>query len=83
MRHSGLRISDVTTLATSSLDGRRLRLHQAKTGQPVSILLPKSVADGLRSVKHDNPQHFFWSGTSKVQAAVPVWRKRLSTVFKD
>jgi hypothetical protein len=83
MRHSGLRISDVTTLATSSLDGRRLRLHQAKTGQPVSILLPKSVADGLRPVKHDNPQHFFWSGTSKVQAAVSVWRKRLSTVFKD
>jgi integrase len=83
MRHSGLRISDVTTLATSSLDGRRLSLHQAKTGQPVSILLAKPVADGLRRVEHHNPQYFFWSGTSKVQAAVSVWRKRLSTVFTD
>jgi integrase/recombinase XerD len=83
MRHSGLRISDVTTLATSSLEGRRIRLHQAKTGQPVSILLPEFVAHDLRRVQHKEPKYFFWSGTSKVQAAVSVWRKRLATVFTD
>jgi site-specific recombinase XerD len=83
MRHSGLRISDTTTLATSSLQGRRLRLYQTKTGQPVSILLPQFVADKLRRLPHKNPQYFFWSGTSKVQAAVSVWRKRLSDVFGE
>ena len=81
MRHSGLRISDVTTLAVSSLSGRRLQLHQAKTGQPVSLLLPEDVANHLRSVTRKNPRYFFWTGTSKVPAAVSVWRKRLATVF--
>ena len=84
MRYSGLRISDVTTLAVSSLEGRRLRLHQAKTGQPVSILLPQTVVDALRAaLPRKNPTYFFWSGTSKVQAAVSVWRKRLADVFFD
>lgn len=72
MRYSGLRISDVTTLAVNSLEGRRLRLHQAKTGQPVSILLPQSVVNGLRALPRKNPAYFFWSGHSKVQAAASV-----------
>ena len=32
MRYSGLRISDVATLAVDSLKGNRLKLYQAKTG---------------------------------------------------
>lgn len=48
----------------------------------MSILFRKPVADGLRLVEHHNP-HYFWPGTSKVQAAVSVWRKRLSTLFTD
>jgi integrase/recombinase XerD len=83
MRYSGLRISDVTTLAVASLHGRRLSLHQAKTGQPVTILLPQVVVKALQAVPLKNPAYFFWSGTSKVQAAVSVWRKRLSKVFED
>jgi integrase/recombinase XerD len=69
MRYSGLRISDVTCLKTASLTGRRLTLHQAKTGQPVSVLLPEDVAKELRAVPHKNPEYFFWTGTSKVPAA--------------
>jgi integrase/recombinase XerD len=83
MRHSGLRISDATTLATNSLDGRRLLLHQAKTGRPVSVLLPKFVADDLRRTPLKNSKYFFWSGHSQVQAAASVWRKRLSHVFAE
>jgi integrase/recombinase XerD len=83
MRYSGLRISDVTTLAVASLQGRRLSLHQAKTGMPVSILLPQFVVDDLRALPRKNPAYFFWSGKSKVQAAASVWRKRLADVFTD
>ena len=34
-------------------------------------------------MQHKNPQYFFWSGHSKVQAAASVWRKRISDVVKD
>jgi site-specific recombinase XerD len=64
MRYSGLRVADTTTLATSSLDGRRLRLHQAKTGQPVSILLPQKVVDQLRKLPRKNPLVRAFEGSS-------------------
>jgi len=82
MRYSGLLISDTTALACESLKGHRLQLYQAKTGEYVSVLLPAFVADALRKVVHKNPTYFFWTGTSKLPAAVSVWRKRLADVFK-
>ncbi len=82
MRFSGLRISDVATLAVDSLHGSRLKLYQAKTGEPVSVLLPAYVADALRSVKHQNPQYFFWSGRSRVSTTTGFWRERIAEVFR-
>ncbi|MGA8025055.1 MAG: tyrosine-type recombinase/integrase [Candidatus Acidiferrales bacterium] len=85
MRSSGLRISDVTKLAVDSLKGNRLSLYQAKTGEHVSIVLDKSVADALRAVVplNKNKAYFFWTGESKVPAAVSNWRKRIADVFTD
>jgi len=82
MRYSGLRISDAATLGTDSLKGNRLKLYQAKTGEPVSVLLPPHVADALRAVPHKNPRYFFWSGASKLTTTTGFWRKRLAEVFK-
>lgn len=84
LRSSGLRISDVTRLSVDSLKGNRLSLHQAKTGEHISILLDKSVADSLRSVVglNKNKSYFFWTGESKLQAAVSNWRKRIADVFE-
>jgi site-specific recombinase XerD len=82
MRFSGLRISDTTKLEVASLKGSRLSLYQAKTGEHVSVLLPDVVAANLRRVPHKHPQYFFWTGTSKLPAAISVWRRRLSDVFK-
>ncbi len=48
MRYSGLRISDVTILQRNSLVGNRMHLYTAKTGEPVSMLLPRSVVAALR-----------------------------------
>ena len=38
MLHSGLRISDIATLAVESLKGTRLRLYQQKTGEYFTCL---------------------------------------------
>lgn len=81
MRFSGLRISDVTSLKPESLQGNRLFLYQAKTGEPVSVLLPEFVAKALRSMPLVNPQYFFWSGQSKLTTKVGFWRNRISKVF--
>jgi integrase/recombinase XerD len=81
MRHSGLRISDVATLAVDSLKGSRLKLYQAKTGEPVSVLLPQDVADALRTVKHSNPSYFFWTGESRLETTTGFWRARIAEVL--
>ncbi len=75
----------MTKLAVDSLKGNRLSLYQAKTGEHVSILLDKSVADALRAVipLNKNKAYFFWTGESKVPAAVSNWRKRIADVFTD
>jgi integrase/recombinase XerD len=83
MLHSGLRISDTTTLAVASLTGNKIQLYQAKTAEHVSVPIPETVATALRSIPHKNPKYFFWSGHSKVPAAASVWRKRIADVFKD
>ena len=82
MRYSGLRISDVAALAVDSLKGNRLKLYQAKTGEPVSVLIPPNVAEALRSVQHRNPKYFFWSGASKISSITGFWRKKIAAVFK-
>jgi integrase/recombinase XerD len=83
MRYSGLRISDATTLSRESVSGRRITLYTAKTGEPVSMLLPSLVVDALNKVVSKNQKYFFWSGTSSLEAATSLWRKRVSEVFKD
>lgn len=81
MRHSGLRISDVATLAVESLKGNRLKLYQAKTGEPVSVLLPKIVADALNETPRSNPKYFFWTGESRLETVTGFWRERISDVL--
>jgi integrase/recombinase XerD len=82
MRYSGLRISDTATLAVDSLNGNRLKLYQAKTGEPVSVLIPSAVAEALLAVKHRNPKYFFWTGNSHVASVTSFWRRCLSKVFR-
>jgi integrase/recombinase XerD len=81
MRYSGLRISDVATLALARLAESKLRLHQAKTGEYVYVPLPAHVADTLRAVPTTNT-YFFWSGKSKLSSATGWWRAKIAEVFK-
>jgi site-specific recombinase XerD len=81
MRYSGLRISDTATLRKDSLFGDRLKLYQAKTGEPVSVLLPKHVGAALRALPSKG-EHFFWTGKSRVSSTAGFWRARIAKVFK-
>jgi integrase/recombinase XerD len=81
MRYAGLRISDATTLSVDSLKNDRLTLHQAKTGESVSVLLPSHVARALRDLPRKN-SYFFWTGTSKISSVSGFWRGRIAKVFK-
>jgi integrase len=82
MRCSGLRISDVARLRVSSLSGLRLTLYQAKTGEPVSVLLPKHASDALKATPKSNPEFFFWTGDSKTSTVTGFWRERIAEVFR-
>jgi integrase/recombinase XerD len=82
MRYSGLRISDTALLAVKNLAGNRLRLHQAKTGEAVTGILPDDVAETLKAAPRTNPKYFFWTGNSKVTHAAEYWRARLFKIFK-
>ncbi|MGA2810240.1 MAG: site-specific integrase [Candidatus Acidiferrum sp.] len=83
MRYAGLRISDTATLAKESLDGKRLHLYTAKTGEPVVMPLPEFVVKALASIERESSKFYFWSGESKIPGAVSLWRKRLARVFED
>ena len=49
---------DVAMLNVDSLADNRIRLHQEKTGEHVSVLIPKKVADDLRSLPRKSPRVF-------------------------
>ena len=59
-----------------------LFLYQAKTAEPVSVLLPQFVVDALQALPRANPDYFFWSGTSKPSTKVGFWRNRIAKVFR-
>jgi site-specific recombinase XerD len=80
-RYAGMRISDVSVLAVDALRHNRLKLYQAKTGQPVSILLPQDVVNELLAVKRSNQKYFFWTGQSKLTSVTGFWRARGAEVF--
>jgi site-specific recombinase XerD len=81
MRYSGLRISDTASLKRDALIGNRLRLYQAKTGEPVSILIPKEVVAALHKLPSKS-DWFFWTGQSRTTTVTGFWRARIAKVFK-
>jgi len=84
LRWSGLRISDAAKLERSKLsaDGK-LFLRTQKTGQPVYVPLPPSVAKILRDLPNlENPRYFFWNGTSDAATPGKTWWKTLKRVFR-
>lgn len=83
LRHSGLRISDASTLERSRLQGDRLLLYTAKSGTPVHLPLPPEVASRLRATVNSNAKYFFWSGASKRRVAATNWRDDITRMLRS
>lgn len=84
LRWSGLRISDAAKLERSKLtDDGKLFLYTQKTGQPVYVPLPPSVAKTLRELPNlENPSYFFWNGISAAETPGKEWWRTLKKIFK-
>ena len=82
LRYSGMRISDVVNLTAERFVGNRLFLYTAKTGVPVHIVIPEFVLRVLESTPRKSANHFFWSGTGKLESIVRSWQTRLRRLFQ-
>lgn len=82
LRYSGLRISDASVLARSSLKGDKLQLNTIKTNAKVWCPLPETVVSALKDVPNGSPSYFFWNGRSRVPSTVKVWERTFTRVFE-
>ena len=81
MRYSGLRISDAVGLERSRIDSSgNLFIYQAKTGNPVSVPLPKLVLDALADCGEEG-RRYFWNGEKTLKTVTTDWSARMKKVF--
>ncbi len=92
MRHTGLRISDVTKLDSSQLVNRAggngwaiQVMQQKKTKEFVRIPITTETADALHALpfkgERDGKKYWFYTGVGKMKTSVTTWRKRITTLI--
>jgi len=87
MRWAGFSILDATKLERNRLskseDGdNQIFLYRAKTGVPVYVVIPREVANILRSLPNSNPRYFFWSGNGDPRSAAKAFQRSYWKLFK-
>jgi integrase len=86
MRHTGLRIGDVITLARERVRDGSIELHTAKTSGLIRLPLPLVVLEALREVPIPRGAttgcpYYFWNGSTSRRQVVTMAHKTLSAVF--
>jgi integrase/recombinase XerD len=82
-RWSGLAIRDALTLARWRIDKNGvLKIARTKTGTWVTVPIPPTVVDTLRTLESENAEYFFWSGTSKPRGLVGNFNRSLARLWK-
>ena len=82
LRYTGMRIGDVTSLSVDRVAGNRIFLYTAKTGVPVSCVLPRFVAEALKTMPRPSEKYYFWTGNSTLHTAIGIWQRSLKNLFK-
>jgi site-specific recombinase XerD len=87
LRYTGLRISDVATLARDRIKNGQIFLHTKKTGGMVFLPVPKQLEEALGALPEPrgaarNPRCWFWNETSSLRVAVGTAERTLAAVFK-
>ena len=87
LRFTGLRISDVATLARDRVRGNRIFLHTMKNGKPVFLPIPPILSETLNGLPkpkgtEGESRHFFWSGNGTTRAFIRGVTRTLGRVFE-
>ncbi len=87
LRYTGLRISDVATLARDRIRDGQILLHTQKTGGTVYLPIPDELAGALAIVPDPRgsgsaPEYFFWNGITSRRAVVGIAERTMAAVFK-
>jgi site-specific recombinase XerD len=87
LRYTGLRISDVATLARDRVREDRIYLYTMKNGKPVFLPIPTVLQDALRSLPvpkgtEGDSKYFFWSGNGTTRAFIRGVTRTLARVFE-
>ena len=88
LRYTGLRISDVATLARDRVRNGRIYLHTMKNGKPIFLPHP-SDAHAMFSMRLPEPKgtkgqskYLFWSGNGTTRAFIRGVTRTLARVFQ-
>ncbi len=63
------------------MNGGRIFLYAAKTGQPVWVPIPPEVFEEMESVRRGRP-YYFYSGAGAVKSAISSWDRTLRILAK-
>jgi integrase len=85
--NTALRISDIAMLARDRVQGGRIFLRTAKSGQLVFLPVWKATQTALDSLPaprgaEATPRYYFWNGTTSKRAVVGIAERTLAAVFK-
>ncbi len=82
LRYTGLRIGDASLLRVSALTGNRIHLRTAKSGAPVSILIPETLVNLLKQLPATGGYFFLRGESTHPHTASDLWRKRIKAICK-
>lgn len=87
LRYTGLRISDVATLARDRVRQDRIYLYTMKNGKPVFLPIPAFLREALDLLPtpkgtEEKSKYFFWSGNGATRAFIRGVTRTLARVFE-
>ncbi len=87
LRYTGLRVSDVATLARDRVRDGRIYLHTMKNGKPIFLPIPTVVSNVLEALPepkgtNGHSKYLFWSGNGTTRAFIRGVTRTLARVFK-
>lgn len=87
LRFTGLRISDVATLARDRVRDDRIYLYTMKNGKPVFLPIPPVLQEALENLPTPKgtigeSKYFFWSGNGTTRAFIRGVTRTLARMFE-
>ena len=73
-----MRISDTALLQASSVNEAKVFLYTQKTGVPVYVPIPESVARELASIKPVGGYLFVRGNSTRLETCTDLWRRQLA-----